>query len=78
MKRDGEGGGGGKGGIGEMKLAERAGIHLTYLADTERGERNIAVVSIVRIARALDVPLDKLFGAVVGELRRGRGRLVRG
>jgi transcriptional regulator with XRE-family HTH domain len=62
-----------KAGLSQMKLAERAGIHFTYLADTERGERNIAVVNIVRIARALDVPLDKLFGLVEGELRRGRG-----
>jgi transcriptional regulator with XRE-family HTH domain len=60
-------------GLSQIKLADRAGIHFTYLADTERGERNIGVVNVVRIARALDVPLDKLFGAVEGELRRGRG-----
>ena len=52
MKRDGEGKRRGRWGSEQMKLAERAGIHFTYLADTERGERNIAVVNIVRIARA--------------------------
>jgi transcriptional regulator with XRE-family HTH domain len=57
-------------GLSQMKLADRAGIHFTYLADTERGERNIAVVNIVRIARALDVPLYNLFRAVEAELDR--------
>jgi transcriptional regulator with XRE-family HTH domain len=60
-------------GLSQMKLVDGAGIHFTYLADTERGERSIAVVDIVRIAPALEVPLDKLFGLVEGELWRGRG-----
>jgi len=56
-------------GLSQIKLAERAGIHFTYLGDTERGERNIAIVNIVRIVNALDVPLGQFFGEVEAQLR---------
>jgi transcriptional regulator with XRE-family HTH domain len=40
-------------------LAERAGIHRTCLGSVERGERNVAIDNICRIAWALDVePAD--------------------
>ena len=56
-------------GLSQIKLAERAGIHFTYLADTERGERNIAIVNIVRIVGALGLPLSEFFGEVEAQLR---------
>ena len=56
-------------GLSQIKLADRAGIHFTYLADTERGERNIAIVNIVRIVGALDLPLSEFFGEVEAQLR---------
>lgn len=34
-------------------LAERAGVHWTYLGQVERGERNISLFTILRIAAAL-------------------------
>jgi len=49
-----------KRGISQERLAELAGIHRTYVGDVERGTRNIAIVNMNRIARALQVPLSRL------------------
>jgi transcriptional regulator with XRE-family HTH domain len=37
------------------KLAELADLHPNYVGSVERGERNIALINIVRLARALRV-----------------------
>lgn len=42
-------------------LAERAGVHPTYLAGIERGERNPALENLYAIAAALGVKLAELF-----------------
>jgi transcriptional regulator with XRE-family HTH domain len=42
------------------QLAELAGMQRTYLGDIERGERNPALVNMLKIAKALGVPLSKL------------------
>jgi CheY-like chemotaxis protein/DNA-binding XRE family transcriptional regulator len=47
-------------GISQEKLAERAGLHRTYLSDVERGARNISLLSIERLASALEVPASTL------------------
>ena len=44
------------------KLSELSGLHATYLGEVERGIRNPALVSIVKIARGLNVTPAKLFG----------------
>ncbi|MGQ9498368.1 MAG: helix-turn-helix domain-containing protein [Desulfotomaculales bacterium] len=47
-------------GISQEELADRAGLHRTYIGSVERGERNISLENIVAIARALDVSLAEL------------------
>jgi transcriptional regulator with XRE-family HTH domain len=42
-------------------LAERAGIHRTYLSDCERGTRNVSLVNVERLASALEITLAELF-----------------
>ncbi len=43
-------------GISQEELAHRAGLHRTYLGGVERGERNLGLVNVLLIARALGLP----------------------
>ena len=47
-------------GISQEKLAELADIHRTYVGDVERGERNISVVNMVKVADALGKKLSEM------------------
>ena len=47
-------------GWSQEKLASETGLDRTYIGGVERGERNIALLNIFRIAEALDVPPSKL------------------
>lgn len=47
-------------GISQEELADKAELHRTYIGQVERGETNISLVNIVRLARALDVSAQKL------------------
>jgi transcriptional regulator with XRE-family HTH domain len=51
----------------QEELAERAGIHRTYLSDVERGARNLSLVNIERLAAALTLTMAELFAAVEKE-----------
>lgn len=44
----------------QEEVAERADLHPNYVSSVERGERNISICNIERIARALDVPIYTL------------------
>lgn len=44
-----------------MALANKAGLDRTYIGGVERGERNIALKNIEKMAKALGVSLDELF-----------------
>jgi transcriptional regulator with XRE-family HTH domain len=47
-------------GVSQEKLALMCGIHRTYIGSVERGERNLSLQNMIRIAEALGVPLSKL------------------
>ncbi len=51
-------------GLTQEDLADKAGIHRTYLSDVERGARNLSLVNIERLAAALSVSISRLFEAV--------------
>lgn len=42
-------------------LADKAGIHRTYLSDIERGSRNVSLLNIERLALALSLSISELF-----------------
>lgn len=46
--------------ISQEKLAEYAGLHRTYIGMVERAERNITLVNMEKIAKALRVEIKDL------------------
>ena len=50
----------GQAGYSQEELADRAGIHRTYIGGIERGERNPTLTMIHRLARALSIPPHQL------------------
>jgi transcriptional regulator with XRE-family HTH domain len=47
-------------GISQEALADAAGIDRSYMGGIERGEHNVALINIQRIAIALDTPISDL------------------
>lgn len=47
-------------GLSQEKLAEKADLHPVYLGAVERGEENVSIDSLARIAKALKSPLRDL------------------
>ena len=50
-------------GLTQEKLAAKAGLHYTYIGSVERGEKNISLVNIERLAAMLDVEIIEFFPA---------------
>lgn len=50
-------------GMSQELLADRSGLDRTYISGVERGERNISLVNIEKIAAALNVSIEYLFSS---------------
>lgn len=48
-------------GLSQEKLALKAGIDRTYLADIETGKRNATLLSLEKVAIALDISMRDFF-----------------
>lgn len=48
-------------GYSQEKLADLASLHRTYIGAIERGEQNVSVDNIAKIAKALRVKSSNLF-----------------
>lgn len=51
----------GKVGFSQEDLAQKAGLHRTYIGMIERGEKNITLENIYKITNALEVSLKDFF-----------------
>jgi len=48
-------------GVSQEEFADMCGLDRTYIGGIERGERNVALVNVERIAKALKLTLRELF-----------------
>ena len=46
--------------MSQEELATKAGVHRTYIGMIERGEKNITILTMLRVTTALDVKLSDL------------------
>lgn len=46
--------------LSQEELADKCGLHRTYISDIERGIKSVSLVSLLRIAEALNVPSHRL------------------
>ena len=54
----------GKQGMSQQEFADYCGLDRTYIGGTERGERNVSLVNIEKLARALRISLSELFRSI--------------
>ena len=47
--------------LSQETFADLAGLHRSYMGGVERGERNVSLVNIKKIADALEISVEKLF-----------------
>jgi transcriptional regulator with XRE-family HTH domain len=60
--------------LSQERLAELANVNRTYLGDVERGERNVSLINVDRIASALELDLAELMTAVEQSRQRRSAR----
>lgn len=48
-------------GVSQEEFADMAGLDRTYITSVECGKRNISIVNIEKIAKALNVSLSEFF-----------------
>jgi transcriptional regulator with XRE-family HTH domain len=55
----------------QEQFAEFCGLHRTYMGHVERGEKNVSLSTVARVANALGVRIAALFGSSQQPLSHG-------
>ncbi|MNW42709.1 HTH-type transcriptional regulator SinR [compost metagenome] len=50
-----------KRGLSQEALGEKGGFHFSYIGQIERGEKNVSLINLAKIATALEVNVAQLF-----------------
>ena len=51
-------------GLTQAQLAEKCGLHRTFIGSVERGERNVSILNVRLIAEVLRIPPAELIGEI--------------
>jgi len=51
-------------GVSQEEFADMCGLDRTYIGGIERGERNVSLVNIEKLAKTFRIPLSELFDQV--------------
>jgi len=50
-----------KKGLSQEELGFKSSLHRTYISEVEHGRRNISILNIARIAKALEIKVKEFF-----------------
>lgn len=60
-------------GLTQQQLANRAGLHRTYISDVERGARNLSLESIYQVSKGLSTRASNLFAEAEDNAQHAAG-----
>lgn len=61
-------------GLTQSEIARRLGLHKSTISRMLRGQTNMTVVTALRLARLLEIPVEELIKEVAYETQRSSGR----
>lgn len=62
-------------GYSQEAFADAVGVHRTYMGAVERGETNISLDNLVRVAEGLELAVSRLLAEAEGEAPPERGKV---
>lgn len=61
-------------GMSQEQLAFKAGLHRTYIGSIERGEKNISLINIEKLASGLDCSISYIISKMEGNNEKYTGK----
>ena len=55
-------------GISQEELARRSKLHRTYISDVERGSRSVSLITLCKLADALDITASVIVSAAESDI----------